>query len=152
MPGKSITDPRGGGLSIGDLSRRTGVNIETIRYYEKIKLIPAPPRTAGGRRAYGTAEARLLAFVRRSRELGFTLNEIRALLELGGPGVATCAEVCSIATRHVSTIRAKIADLQRLERFLADHIARCSGDAVPDCAVLDALYPAEAEAGPTASS
>src|SRR5262245_52095962 len=69
-------------LSIGELSRRTGVNIETIRYYERIKMLPAPPRTASGRRVYGPAEIGSLAFIRRSRELGFTLDEIRALLTL----------------------------------------------------------------------
>ena len=69
-------------LSIGELSRRAGVNIETIRYYERIKILPAPPRTTGGRRAYGPAETRSLTFIRRSRELGFSLDEIRALLAL----------------------------------------------------------------------
>src|SRR6516162_9540140 len=65
-------------LSIGELSRRTGVNIETIRYYERIKMLPAPPRTSNGRRVYGPTEIRSLTFIRRSRELGFTLDEIRA--------------------------------------------------------------------------
>jgi MerR family mercuric resistance operon transcriptional regulator len=141
MPMRPITDSRAEGLMIGELSRRTGVHIETIRYYEKIKMLPAPPRTAGGRRIYGPVETRTLAFIRRARELGFTLDEIRALLDLGGPGKATCSEVCAIATRHLEDIRSKIVDLRKLERLLSRTIAQCSGEAVPDCAVLDALYP-----------
>lgn len=135
----------GHGFTIGELSRRTGVHIETIRYYEKIGLVDPPPRTPGGRRNYGATDACVFAFVRRARELGFSLDEIRALLDLGGPGVATCADVCAIATRHLGTIRTKIADLRKLERFLSDRIVQCSGDAVPDCAVLDVLYPPDSE-------
>jgi MerR family mercuric resistance operon transcriptional regulator len=67
-------------LPIGELSRRTGVNIETIRYYERIKMLPSPPRTASGRRVYGLVETQTLAFIRRSRELGFTLDEIWRIL------------------------------------------------------------------------
>ena len=81
-------------LSIGELSRRTRVNIETIRYYERIKMLPAPPRTANGRRVYGPGDRRTLAFIRRARELGFTLGEIRALLALSGGGAQeACPEV-----------------------------------------------------------
>ena len=127
------------GMPIGELSRLTGVNTETIRYYEKIKMLQAPPRTEGGHRIYGPTEARVLAFIRRARELGFSLDEIRALLELGGPGNASCADVRKIATRHLDDIRAKIGDLKKLERLLAKTIARCSGNRVPDCPVLDIL-------------
>jgi DNA-binding transcriptional MerR regulator len=81
---RAITASRAEHLPIGEISRLSGVNIETIRYYERIKMLPAPQRTASGRRVYGTRELRMLAFVRRSRELGFSLNEIRALLRLGG--------------------------------------------------------------------
>lgn len=136
---RTITVLRAEGASIGELSRCTGVNIETIRYYEKIKMLQAPPRTEGGHRVYGAAETRTLAFIRRSRELGFTLDEIRALLGLGGPGKASCAEVREIAKHHLKDIRAKISDLMKLERLLAKTIARCSGKAVPDCPVLDIL-------------
>ncbi len=152
MPTQPITDARADGLMIGELSRRTGVHIETIRYYEKIKMLPAPPRTAGGRRIYGPVETRTLAFIRRARELGFTLEEIRALLKLGGPGKASCAEVCAIATPHLEDIRSKIADLQKLERLLSRTIAQCSGQAVPDCAVLDALYPSDIKSKKIVSS
>lgn len=115
------------------------MNIETIRCYEKIKLLPAPLRTEGGHRLYGPRERRTLAFIRRARELGFTLDEIRALLELGGPGKASCAEVKEIAAHHLDDIRAKIADLKKLERLLASTIAKCSGRKVPECPVVDIL-------------
>lgn len=127
------------GIPIGELSRLTGVNIETIRYYEKIRMLHAPPRTEGGHRIYGPTETRILAFIRRSRDLGFTIDEIRALLKLGAPRKASCAEVREIATHHLEDIRAKISDLVKLERLLAKTIARCSGNRVPDCPVLDIL-------------
>jgi MerR family mercuric resistance operon transcriptional regulator len=127
------------GMPIGELSRLTGVNIETIRYYEKIKMLQAPPRTEGGHRIYGPTETRMLVFIRRARELGFSLDEIRALLDLGGPGNASCADVRKVATRHLDDIRAKIGDLKKLERLLAKTIARCSGNRVPECPVLDIL-------------
>lgn len=135
----SITAARAAELTIGKLSKLTGVNIETIRYYEKIKMLPAPPRTDSGRRVYGPKEMRTLAFVRRARELGFTLDEIRALLNLAGPGKASCAEVRKIATHHLEDIRAKMSDLRKLERLLAKTVSQCSGKAVPECPVLDAL-------------
>jgi MerR family transcriptional regulator, mercuric resistance operon regulatory protein len=127
------------GIPIGELSRLTGVNIETIRYYEKIKMLRSPPRTEGGRRVYGPTETRLLAFIRRGRELGFGLDDIRALLALGAPGKASCADVRQIAAHHLGDIRSKIDDLKKLEGLLAKTIARCSGSRVPDCPVLDIL-------------
>jgi MerR family mercuric resistance operon transcriptional regulator len=134
-----ITDARAETVTIGELSRRTGVNIETIRYYEKVKMLPVPQRTAGGRRVYGPLETRILAFIRRARELGFAPHEVRALLDLGGPEKASCAEVRTVAARHLDDIRAKIADLRKLERLLAGTIAKCSGRKVPDCPVIDIL-------------
>jgi MerR family transcriptional regulator, mercuric resistance operon regulatory protein len=127
------------GIPIGELSRLTGVNIETIRYYEKIKMLKPPPRTEGGRRVYGPSETRVLAFIRRGRELGFGLDEIRALLALGAPGKASCADVREIAAHHLDDIRSKIADLGKLEGLLAKTIAQCSGRRVPDCPVVDIL-------------
>src|SRR5215831_10799320 len=122
---RAITALRADGVPIGELSRRTGVHVETIRYYEKIKMLPAPRRTAGGHRVYGPQQARVLAFIRRGRELGFTLEEIRALLALAGPGKASCAEVRAIATRHLEDIRTKIGDLTKLERLLSRTVAKC---------------------------
>jgi MerR family mercuric resistance operon transcriptional regulator len=127
------------GIPIGELSRRTGVNIETIRYYEKIKVLPVPSRAENGRRLYGPMERRILAFVRRSRELGFSLDEVRGLLRLGGPDKASCREVREIAAHHLDEIRAKINDLRKLERLLAKTVARCTGTMAPECPVLDIL-------------
>ena len=137
MPG--ITTSRADGLTIGGLSKLTGVNIETIRYYERIKMLPLPPRTSGGRRVYDPTHLRVLAFIRRSRELGFSPDEIRALLRLGGPEKATCREVREIAAHHLDDIRAKLRDLKKLERLLSKTVARCSGKTAPDCPVLDVL-------------
>jgi MerR family mercuric resistance operon transcriptional regulator len=135
----TITASRAEHLSIGALSRLTGVNIETIRYYERVKMLPAPPRALNGRRVYDSTQFRILAFIRRSRELGFSLDEIRALIRLGGPEKATCREVREIATRHLQDIRAKLDDLRKLERLLARTVSQCSGKKVPDCPVLDIL-------------
>jgi MerR family mercuric resistance operon transcriptional regulator len=126
-------------MPIGELSRLCGVHIETIRYYEKIGMLPAPPRTESGRRVYGPKETRILVFIRRGRELGFTLDQIRALLTLGGPGKASCAEVREIAEHHIEDISAKIDDLTRLKRLLRKTVAQCSGGKAPDCPVLDIL-------------
>jgi len=127
------------GLTIGKLSNLTGVNIETIRYYEKVKLLPAPPRTESGRRVYSQKEVRILAFIRRSRELGFSLDEVRALLRLGGPERASCRQVRKIASNHLRDVRAKIADLSKLERLLSKTVVQCTGTTAPDCPVLDIL-------------
>lgn len=135
----SITASRAEALTIGDLSELTGVNIETIRYYERIKMFPAPPRTPGGRRVYDRTHLRVLAFIRRSRELGFSLDEVRALIRLGGPAKASCRQVRDIASHHLDDIRAKITDLRKLERLLAKTIAQCTGTTAPTCPVLDIL-------------
>src|SRR5207248_11193566 len=115
-----ITPSQTQDLPIGKLSRLPGVNIETIRYSERIRMMPRPRRAANGRRVYGATDARTLAFIRRARELGFALAEIRALLALGGPGKASCVEVREIAAHHLERIRAKISDLEKLENLLAN--------------------------------
>src|SRR3974390_3114519 len=104
----AITVPRAQRLSIGQLSAVTGVNIETIRYYEKIEVLPAALRTDSGRRTYGAHEVRVLAFIKRSREFGFSLDDVRALLRLGGPERAPCREVRAIAQHHLDQIHAKL--------------------------------------------
>ena len=128
-----------GSFTIGQLSRSTGVNIETIRYFEKVGLIASPPRTEGGHRVYGDDHLRALGFIRRARELGFTPQEVRGILALGGPTNACCDEVREIASRHLDTVRSKMADLARLEKLLASTIGRCSGDHVPQCAIMDMI-------------
>jgi MerR family mercuric resistance operon transcriptional regulator len=135
----TITSSRAENLPIGELSKQSGVNIETIRYYERIKMLAPPPRTASGRRVYDSTDLRILVFIRRARELGFSLDEIRALLRLGGPEKASCREVREIAAHHLEDIRAKLGDLKKLERLLAKTVARCSGKTAPDCPVLDIL-------------
>lgn len=124
---------------IGKLSGKTSVNIETIRYYERIGIMPAPPRTEGGQRVYGEDHLKRLTFIRRSRELGFSLDEIRSLLGLVGGHALTCAEVSDMAHAHLADIRKRVKDLKRLERVLTDLAARCHGRKVPECPILDAL-------------
>jgi len=135
-----ITVSRGSGLTIGALSRRTRVNVETIRFYERIGILPKPPRSAGGHRIYGDHELMRLGFVRRGRELGFSLDEVRGLLSLVDGGRYTCAEVKAITLGHLADVRRKIADLRRLERTLADVASKCKGSKVPDCPVIEALF------------
>ena len=128
------------GIQIGELSRRTGCNIVTIRYYEQIALLSAPARSAGRYRVYGTADVRRLAFICRARELGFTLDEVRTLLSLSADdGQDTCANVREVAGRHLADVRAKIADLQAMEGVLADAVRRCASGEVPGCPIIDAL-------------
>jgi MerR family transcriptional regulator, mercuric resistance operon regulatory protein len=136
---RAITSSRAENLRIGELSRRSGVNIETIRYYERVKMLTPPPRTASGRRVYHSTDLRILVFIWRSRKLGFSLDEIRALLRLGGPEKASYREVREIAAHHLEDIRARLVDLKKLERLLAKTVARCSGTTAPDCPVLEIL-------------
>lgn len=127
-------------ITIGELSRRTGCKVETVRYYERVGLIPPAPRTAGRYRLYGDGDVRQLAFVRRARALGFTLNEVRMLLALArdqrkGP----CAEARELAAGHLAEVRAKIADLRMMERVLSDAVARCEAGGDPGCPVIETL-------------
>ena len=130
------TNPR---LTIGALSKRTVVSVETIRYYERSGILPKPPRTAGGHRLFADEHKQRLVFVRRARELGFSLNEVRALLGLTGGRRVTCAKVKSITEQHIADIRKRVKDLKRFECALGEMIERCPGDEKPDCPILDAL-------------
>ncbi len=125
-----------------DLARATGCNLETIRYYETIGIMPDPPRTAKGYRSYDDAHVRRLKFVMRSRDLGFSLDEIRGLLGLVDDRSQTCAQVQTVAEAHLEDVQAKIADLTRIARVLSETVARCTGDAAPECAVIDTLLEA----------
>lgn len=135
----AITDSRAEAFPIGALSKRSGVNVETIRYYERTKILAPPPRTISGRRMYDAKDLRTLVFIRRSRELGFSLHDIRALLRLSSSDRASCREVREIAAHHLQRIRANLGDLKKLERLLAKTVAKCSGKTAPDCPVLDIL-------------
>ncbi|MBX9757630.1 MAG: helix-turn-helix domain-containing protein [Beijerinckiaceae bacterium] len=121
------------------LARRTGCNLETIRYYEKIDMMPEPPRTASGYRVYDETHVARLRFILRARELGFSIEEIRGLLALVDGGTHTCSEVKERTERHLAEVRTKIADLKRIEKVLATTAAQCSGEQVPECPVLEAL-------------
>lgn len=133
MPGRQ-------GLTIGRLAEQSGVNLETIRYYERIGLMPEPGRTAGGHRIYDQAHKRRLAFIRRARELGFGIEAIRVLLGLAEPHRRSCDEVRVIASNHLRDVRARITDLERLEAILSATVKRChDGTAAPSCPILDFL-------------
>jgi len=127
-------------LTRGVIAARTGVNIETVRYYERIGLLPAPPRSKGGHRMYDEVLLRRLNFIRRCRELGFTLDEVRSLLQLVDGGDYTCGEVEALTTAHLGEVRHKLADLKRLEKVLREMVARCEGGEVPECPVIEALF------------
>jgi len=127
-------------LSRGSLSSKTGVNIETIRYYEKIGLMPDPVRSTGGHRIYGQSHLKRLSFIRRSRELGFTLQEIRELLELVDGGDYTCAEVRNRTITHLDQVTRKIRDLKKIQRTLKTMASKCDGGLVPNCPIVDELY------------
>lgn len=127
-----------GAIQIGELSRRTGCNIETIRYYERIGLLPIPQRR-GRYRSYVREDVARLGFVRRARELGFTLDEVRALLGLAVGDQGSCADVRALAASHLTDVRARIADLKRMERVLTESVRACDAGLDPGCPLLDAL-------------
>lgn len=139
----TITKTRAAALTIGQLSDATAVNIETIRYYERIKLLAAPPRTPGGHRSYRDEHIRRLRFVRRARELGFGIDAIRALLALAEGDNPSCQEVRDIAAAHLADVRTKLDDLAKLEDVLAKTVTQCDieccASPAPLCPVLEIL-------------
>ena len=126
-------------LRRADLARATGCNLETIRYYETAGILPPPARTDAGHRTYDAADVQRLRFVLRARELGFSLDDIRGLLGLGDGALRSCAEIKEKTDAHLADVRAKIADLQRIEAVLSRTAALCSGEDRPECPVLDSL-------------
>ena len=127
-------------VQIGALSERTGVNIETIRYYERIGLLAPPPRSPGGYRRYGMDAVRRLSFVRRLRELGFPLEDVRAMLDLAETRRTACREVRDLAVTHLDEVRGKIKDLRRMERVLREMVASCERGVAPQCPMIEALW------------
>lgn len=126
-------------VPIGELSRRTGCHIETIRYYERIGVVP-PAQRRGRYRSYGRDDVVRLRFIHRARELGFSLIEVRALLDLGGQRRArSCGKVKELATEHARHVRAKIADLEKIAAALDAAIARCENGESTHCPIIDAL-------------
>jgi MerR family mercuric resistance operon transcriptional regulator len=132
----SVRDDRR--FAIGELSRLSGVGIETIRYYERIGLMPRPARTQNGRRSYGSHSVMTLGFIRRSRTLGFGLEDIRTLLTLRA-SERKCADVKILAERQLGAVRAKMRNLRDMELTLERLVAICPGDDSLGCPVLEAL-------------
>lgn len=138
-------------FSIGEIAAHTGTNVETIRYYEKEGLLPEPPRTAGGHRKYSGKHLKRLYFIRRSRELGFSIEQVRELLGFVDDSNHTCGEVKALTLQHARYVQTKIDDLKRLQKALLTMSARCSGGEYPvdDCPIIDAMFD---EAGITQGS
>ncbi|NOX41377.1 MAG: helix-turn-helix domain-containing protein [Alphaproteobacteria bacterium] len=130
----------GKGYLIGVLSRETGVNIETIRYYERIGIMPKPDRTPGGYRQFSQDQLKRLTFVRKCRELGFSLREVRTLLELVDSHKFSCGEIHEMTVQHLRAIDEKMARLGKLKTVLTSMSNECSRGDVPACPIVDALF------------
>lgn len=128
-------------MNIGELARAAGTNAETIRYYERINLLAAPPRTAGNYRDYSAAHVRRLTFTRRARDLGFSIDQIRTLLHLADEKGQSCEAVDAIARAHLSEVKRKLADLKALRRELESVIGQCRHGTIAECRILEALAP-----------
>jgi MerR family mercuric resistance operon transcriptional regulator len=131
---------------IGGLSSRSGVNVETIRYYERIGLLAKPLRTSSGYRLYRLGDVERLAFIRRARDLGFSVDEVRRLLSLADGRSRSCRRVRDIAATHLADIRTKLGDLHRMEQVLANLVDSCADGTLPACPLLETLAQASAEA------
>jgi MerR family mercuric resistance operon transcriptional regulator len=131
---------RAGRIAIGELSKETGTNVETIRYYERVGLLPTPARSEGGYRLYRVDHLKRLNFIRRARALGFSIAEVRTLLQLADERERPCREVRAVAEGHLMDVRAEIADLRRMERVLTATVTGCADGTRRDCAVIEALY------------
>jgi Cu(I)-responsive transcriptional regulator len=135
-------------FSIGALAKAVGAKVVTIRYYERIGLLPVPARTEGNYRVYSGEHMRLLRFIRRCRDLGFSLDQVRGLLSLSSQKDQACSEVDRITAQHLTEIEQKIADLTRLAGELRRLSACCHGDGIiADCRIIEALSPDPAKAG-----
>jgi len=130
-----------GTFSIGELARATGTKVETIRYYERIGLLPRPARTGGNYRAYARWHVGRLSFIRRGRGLGFSLDGVRDLLRLSDDRERPCAEVDHIARAHLAEVERKLADLTSLRAELRQLIDQCRHGTVADCRIIEALAP-----------
>lgn len=126
-------------ITIGTLSKRTGANIETIRYYERIKLVPAPPRTESGRRLYGAEDIRRLTFIRHARDLGFDIAAIKTMLALQEMPDASCQQVTQIATDQLEAVESRIRRLLGLRTELTRMIEECDNGKVATCRIIEVL-------------
>jgi len=129
-----------GPCTIGEASARTGCHVETIRYYERIGLLPAPLRTERGHRIYRSEDLKRIGFITRGRTLGFALREIDDFLKLIDQGNYTCAEIKAITLEQIASVKQKIADLERMMRGLEILADTCDGGRKPDCPIVDELY------------
>jgi DNA-binding transcriptional MerR regulator len=129
-------------LTIEQLGQATGTKIETVRYYEKIGLLPEPRRTAGNYRLYAAEHLQRLGFIRRARDLGFSIEDVRELLKLAAHGEQPCEEVDQLVARHLQATERKIEALTRLRRELRDTLTSCKGGRAAECRVIQALSPA----------
>lgn len=128
-------------LSIGALSKATGTTVETIRWYERVGVLPAPARTSGNYRTYGAAHLERLSFIRRARDLGFSLDQVRDLLQLADDRGQSCDAVDRVAREHLEEVVRKIADLEALRRELQHLIGQCRHGTVAECRIVQALSP-----------
>jgi DNA-binding transcriptional MerR regulator len=126
-------------LSIGEMARRSGVKVPTIRYYEQMGLIAAPERTSGNQRRYSKRELDRLTFIRHARDLGLPIEAIRELAHLSDNPQMPCDEAHVIASSHLGSVRERIARLQRLESELTRIEASCTADHVGECNILHVL-------------
>jgi DNA-binding transcriptional MerR regulator len=126
-------------FAIGELARRAGTKVETVRWYEREGLLPAPARTPGGHRVYGRAHFNRLAFVRHARELGFPLGDVRELLRLADGPEQSCADADRIARAHLDAVRGRIARLRALEEELARMVTDCGQGRISECRVIEVL-------------
>ena len=126
-------------LAIGELARRSGYAVQTLRYYEQIGLMPKPPRTSGGQRRYGEDLLRRLLFIRHARDLGFEFEDVRSLLDLTGRPDQSCASACAIAKAHLVSIDAKIARLTALRAEVNRMLKACAKGRIAQCRVIDVL-------------
>lgn len=127
-------------MKTGDLARAAGVNVQTLRYYERLGLLPPPGRTRSGYREYAPQDLRRLRFILRAKELGFTLKEVGELLDLRVDPRRAAADVRDRATRRLRTIDAKIRDLRRIRRALRELVDRCEAHGAPhECALIHAI-------------
>jgi Cu(I)-responsive transcriptional regulator len=128
-------------LTIGALAKKTGTKVETIRYYERICLLEAPRRTSGNYRVYGDEHLGRLSFIRRARDLGFSIEQVRELLSLADQRSRSCAGVDAIARQHLADVERKIADLNAMRRELSTIIDNCRSNVIADCRIIGALSP-----------
>lgn len=128
-------------MKIGELARATAVNVETVRYYEKIGLVPPPARTSSNYRDYGRSHLQRLSFIRRARDLGFTLEAVRELLALADDPGQSCGAVDTIASAHLAAVDRKLADLAALRTELSRVIGRCRQGTVAECKIIETLAP-----------